>query len=207
MLRIVVAAGIALLSAPAALAQQATNAGNATNTSSAAAQAASASAENPLAGLDPSTIASKIINEPSAPNVNGARATLVSDPNAPGGKSLRVTVPQKGAHPWDSSVESNIKKPIARGDRLVLLFSARLEKGDNGITTATLPYNAVQLTSAPFTTVISNSGDIGPQWKDFVVSGTSNGDYAAGTVKVTIQIGNAKQTVDFGPIVLLDLGR
>src|SRR5206468_12215991 len=99
------------------------------------------------------------------------------------------------------------KKPIAKGDRLVLLFSARLEKGENGATTATLPYNAVQLTQAPYSTVISGAGQIGPEWKDIQVSGVADANYPAGALKVTIQLATAKQTVDFGPIVLLDRGK
>jgi hypothetical protein len=38
----------------------------------------------------------------------------------------------------------------------------------------------------------------------FNVEGTSNAAYARGELKVTIQLATAKQTVDFGPIVVLD---
>jgi hypothetical protein len=151
-------------------------------------------------------IAKQIVNDPSAPEVNGAKGSVVNDAKAQGGKALRVAVPKKGTNPWDSTVEGAIKKPIAKGDQLVLLFSARLEKGENGVTTATLPYNAVQVAAAPYTTVMSGSGEIGPEWKDFKVSGTANASYAANTLKVTIQLATAKQTVDFGPIAVLDVG-
>ena len=161
----------------------------------------------PAAVAQQADIAKQIVNDPSAPEVNGAKGSVVSDAKAQGGKALRVAVPKKGANPWDSTVEGAIKKPIAKGDQLVLLFSARLEKGENGATTATLPYNAVQLSAAPYTTVISGSGEIGPEWKDFKVTGTANASYAANTLKVTIQLATAKQTVDFGPIAVLDLGQ
>lgn len=163
--------------------------------------------ESPWAGLDPSTIASKIINEPGAPEINGARASLVDDSNVEGGKALRVVVPNKGANPWDSTVASPIKKAIAKGDRLVLHFSAKLEKGDKGATTTTLPYNAIQLSAAPYTGVINGPADIGPDWKVFNITGRAAADYAANSVHVTIQLATAKQTVDFGPIVVLDLGQ
>ena len=146
----------------------------------------------------------QIVNDPSAPAVNGAKASLVDDANAQGGKALRVQVPKKGVNPWDSSVGGPIGKPIAKGDRLLLLFSARLERGENGATTATLPYNAIQLNAAPYSTVMSGQAVIGPEWKDFQVSGVANAAYAPGELKVTIQLATAKQTVDFGPIVVLD---
>ena len=141
------------------------------------------------------------------PDVSGAKASLVDDAKVQGGKALRVQVPRRGTNPWDSTVGGAIKKPVGKGDRLLLLFSARLEKGENGATTATLPYNAVQLAAAPYSTVISGTGQIGPEWKDFQVSGISDSNYPAGTLKVTIQLATAKQTVDLGPIVVLDRGR
>lgn len=160
-----------------------------------------------IAAQDGSDLAKQIVNDPSAPDVNGAKASLVDDPKVEGGKALRVQVPRKGNNPWDSTVGGAIKKPIAKGDRLVLLFSARLEKGENGATTATLPYNAIQLAAEPYSTVMTGSGQIGPEWKDFQVTGVSDANYPANALKVTIQLATAKQTVDFGPIVVLDRGK
>ena len=149
----------------------------------------------------------EIVNDPGAPEVSGAKANLVDDANAQGGKALRVAVPKKGANPWDSTVGGAVKKPIAKGDRLVLLFSARLEKGENGAATAMLPYNAIQLNAAPYSTIMQGSGEIGPGWKDFKFEGVSDSNYPANTLKVAIQLATAKQTVDFGPIVVLDRGK
>jgi hypothetical protein len=166
-----------------------------------------AAAPGIAAAQDASDLTKQIVNDPSAPEVNGAKASLVDDAQVQAGKALRVDVPRKGANPWDSIVGGAIKKPISKGDRLVLLFSARLHKGQNGATTATLPYNAIQLSAAPYSTVISGSGEIGPAWKDFQVAGIADGNYPAGALKVTIQLATAKQTVDFGPIVVLDRGK
>src|SRR3954468_13782133 len=160
----------------------------------------------PAAALAQDDLAKKIVNDPGAPDVTGAKAMLVDDAKVQGGKALRVMVPRKGANPWDSTVGGAIKKPIAKGDRLVMLFSARLEKGENGAASATLPYNAIQLGSAPYSTVMSGTETIGPEWKDFKIEGVSDGAYAAGDLKVTIQLATAKQTIDFGPIVVLDMG-
>lgn len=164
----------------------------------------------PLASLwaqDASDLAKEIVNDPAAPDVSGAKASLVNDPRVEGGKALRVQIARKGENPWDSTVGGVIKKPIAKGDRLILLFSARLEKGENGATSATLPYNAIQLAAAPYSTVISGASQIGPEWKDIQVSGVADANYPAGALKVTIQLATAKQTVDFGPLVVLDRGK
>jgi hypothetical protein len=161
----------------------------------------------PIAAAAQDDLASQIVNDPSAPEVSGARAALVDDAKAAGGKALRVLVPKKGANPWDTTVGGAIKKPVGKGDHLVLLFSARLEKGENGATTATLPYNAIQLAAAPYSTIVQGSAEIGPEWKPFQVTGTSDGNYKPGELKVTIQLATARQTVDFGPLIVLDKGK
>jgi hypothetical protein len=155
----------------------------------------------------PDDLAKKIINDPGDPHVDGAKASLRDDPAVQGGKALRIVVARKGANPWDAMVGGPVNKPIKAGDKLILAFSARLEKGENGATTTTLPYNAVQLGSAPYSTVISGSNDIGPDWKMFQISGKADRNYAPGEVKVTLQLATAKQTVDFGPIMLFDMGQ
>jgi hypothetical protein len=155
---------------------------------------------------DTDGLAKQIVNDPSAPQVTGAKAALRDDPKVQGGKALRIQVARKGANPWDATIGGPITKPVKAGDKLVLVFSARLEQGENGATTATLPYGAVQLASAPYSTVISGPTQIGPEWKMVQVTGKADRDYPANALKVTIQLATAKQTVDFGPIILLDTG-
>jgi len=164
-------------------------------------------APSALASLDPATIASKIINDPGAPKVNGARGRLIDDPKVMGGKALRVQVPGKGKNAWDTSVSSEIKKPIKAGDRLLLVFPARLEKGDNGASTTTLPWNAVSMTSPPWSGVVGGPAAIGPEWKLVEIKGKADKDYAADALGISIQLATARQTVDIGPIILLDLGQ
>lgn len=172
-----------------------------------AAPAAADAQPSILATLDPNTIASRIVNDPGAPSVNGARASLVADSKVMGGKALRVQVPAKGKNAWDISVASALKKPVKAGDRLLLVFPARLEKGENGATATTLPWNAVSLTSPPWSGVIGGPADIGPDWKMIEINGKADKDYGAGSLSVGIQLATARQTVDLGPIVVLDLGQ
>lgn len=159
------------------------------------------------AALAQPDVTSRIINEPGAPEVNGARAKLVDDSAAQGGKALRVTVPKKGQNNWDSVVESPIGKPVKAGDKLVLLFDARLVKGDGAAASATIPYNAIQLKAAPYSAVISGPATIGAEWAPQKIEGRADKDYPAGALKATLQVGNAKQTIDFGPIVVLNMGQ
>ena len=176
-----------------------------------AAASAAAPAKAPsgtsLASIDPAKIASLIINDPGNPAVNKAKARLVDDPRVTGGKALRVQIPQKGANIWESNVTSAIKKPIKSGDKLLLVMWARLEQGENGATTTTLPSNGAGLLSAPWTGILGQPADIGPEWKQIEISGTATRDYAPGQAGISIQLATAKMTVDLGPIILLNLGQ
>lgn len=176
-----------------------------TSAAAAPAQVAKPAQQASLASVDPAKIASLIINDP-APAVNKAKARLVDDPNVTGGKALRVQVPGKGANIWDSNVTSAIKKPIKAGDRLLMVFWARLEKGENGATTTTLPSNGAGMLSAPWTGILGGPAEIGPEWKQFEFSGTASRDFAPGEAGISIQLATAKMTVDLGPIILLNLG-
>jgi hypothetical protein len=148
-----------------------------------------------------------IINDPASPQVNGAKPRLRDDPAVQGGKALRVPVRRKGANPWDISVSTAISKPIKASDSLLLAYWARLETGEGGATSATLAYNGVQLSAAPYTTLFSGPAEIGPEWKLVEIRGKADQDYAAGTLHATIHLAAAEQTVDFGPIFVVNLGQ
>ena len=148
-----------------------------------------------------------IINDPGAPQVNGASGRLRDDANVQGGKALRVTVRGKGANPWDVAVETAITQPVKAGDQLLFAFWARLEKGEGGSTSTTLPYNAVQVSAAPYTTLFTGPAEIGSEWKLHEVRGKADADRAAGTLKATIHLATAAQTVELGPIFVVNLGQ
>ena len=164
-------------------------------------------AASPVAALAQTDLASKIVNDPGAPEIKGARATLVDDEKVQGGKAIRVAVPKKGANNWDSVVESSVSKPVKKGDKLVLAFEARLEKGPDGATSAAIPYSAIQLKAAPHTGVVQGQVTVGPDWQFHRIEGTADKDYPADALKATIQVGNARQTIDFGPVVVLNMGQ
>ena len=125
----------------------------------------------------------------------------------PGGKAMRLQIPRKGQNAWDISVNSALKKPVKAGDTLLLVFQAKLVQGENGVTTTTLPWNSNSLTGPPWSGVVGGPTDIGPDWKMVEIKGKSDKNYAPGALAAGIQLATAKQTVDLGPIIVLDLGQ
>jgi hypothetical protein len=137
---------------------------------------------------------------------NGARGQVRSDPGVQGGKALRVQVPGRSEQAWTTAVSVPINRAVHNGDNLVLAFWARLEEGDNGATSASLPYNAVQLSGAPYTAVFSGGVTVTPQWQMFEVTGRANRDYAADSLNVAIHLATGHQTIDIGPVFVLNMG-
>lgn len=165
----------------------------------------------PAAAQESGGVEDKIINAPSVRSysVMGLRAPPKprKDAGVQGGEALRIVVPAKGANAWEISASMPIQKPVKAGDQLILAFWARLEKGENGATTATLPFSAVQLSSAPYTPIVSGALEIGPEWKMHELRGKADKDYPAGALNVSIHLATAKQTVDLGPAFVLDMGQ
>jgi len=138
---------------------------------------------------------------------NGARGQVRNDPGVQWGKALRVEVPGRNAQAWTTAVSVPINRAVHAGDRLVLAFWARLEQGENGATTASLPYNAVQLSGAPYTAVFSGGVTVTPQWQMFEINGQASRDYADGALNVAIHLATGRQTIDIGPVFVLDMGQ
>ena len=88
----------------------------------------------------------------------------------------------------------------------MLAFWARLAKADAGVATAQVPTAAIQITKPPYASVISAPATIGTEWKLHQVKGRADRDYAAGDLAVSIHLATARQTVDLGPVFVLDLG-
>lgn len=161
----------------------------------------------PAAAAAAPDLAQQIVNDPGAPDVTGAKAVLFDDATVQGGKALRIQVPARGQNPWDSALASPVTKPVKAGDNLLLAFYAKLEKGEKGATTVSLPFAGIQLADKPWTPIFHEAVDLGPDWKLVKVSGKADKDYAPGTLRVTVQLATARQVVDVGPVILLDQGQ
>jgi hypothetical protein len=161
----------------------------------------------PAAAVQGDAIASKIINDPSAPQIVGAKASVRKDDQVQGGKALRIVVPAKGKNNWDAFASSPIQKHVKAGDNLVLAFWARLEKGEGAATSSTLPFAGVQVSSPPYASLFNEPVVVGPAWKLHQIKGKADRDHAAGTLGVSIHMANAKQTIDLGPVFVLNMGQ
>jgi hypothetical protein len=155
-------------------------------------------------------LANKIISipNPNAYRVDGVRnARVRADPGVQFGHALRVPVPGRNDQAWTVAVAVPINRPVAAGDRIILAFWARLEQGENGAASAELPYNSVQLATAPYTALFHGGVTITPQWQLFQIRGEADRAYPADTLNVSLHLATGRQTVDIGPVIVLNMGQ
>ena len=156
-------------------------------------------------------LASKIISipNPNAYRVDGVRtgARVRADSAVQFGRALRVPVPGRNEQTWTVAVAVPINRAVAAGDNLILAFWARLEEGENGATTAELPYNSVQMAGAPYTALFHGGVTISREWRLYQVRGRADRDYAAGALNVSLHLATGRQTIDIGPVIVLDMGQ
>ena len=156
--------------------------------------AAPAAAPAQSGGAD--DIAQRIISVPAPARFTaiGARGEVRDDDAVQGGHALRVRVPGRSDQPWSVSVSVPIIRAVHAGDNLVLAFWARLEEGENGAATTVLPYNAVQMASAPYTAVFHGPLTIGlgpqhyPFWSGGRLKALRRVEFFANTTKNSVQI-------------------
>lgn len=156
-------------------------------------------------------ISKQIINSPTPETFNvyglSTKPAVVKDKNVQGGRALRVPIASASDQPWSVGLISSINQPVKKGDKLVVAVWARAEKLPEGAQTAKIATIQVGLSKEPYTTVFKGEAEVGTEWKMVHVAGTVDRDYAAGDISVSLHLATAKQVIDIGPILLLDLNK
>lgn len=154
--------------------------------------------------------AAKVINNPLPGNLTvfglPSPPPVVRVKEAEGGKVLRVKIPGADPEPWKISLSSTATQPVRKGDRVVLAFYARtfgMAAGEK----ARIANASIQLASAPYTGVFGNPIEVGDQFEFHQVAGKADRDYAAGELGASLQLATGKQTIDFGPLFILNLDK
>lgn len=155
----------------------------------------------PAGGALGQTAEPVMLNEPSANwSVFGPGQTHKGrkDPTVQGGGAMRVTIAAMPTNAWDIGASAPIKGAIAKGDKLVLAFWARL--ADGGSDGRTQISASIVQGSAPYTPVLSGSVELTGAWKLVHVKGVAETGHAAGGANAAVTLGGAAHTVDLGPV-------
>ncbi|KQW83915.1 hypothetical protein [Brevundimonas sp. Root1279] len=139
-------------------------------------------------------------------NVYGPNQTsTIVDSTVQGGHAFRVDVTAPGANPWDVGVGSVSTKPIKSGDVLLLAVWLRAERLPAGAQTGKVNIR-MQGNAAPYPDMGGAAVQPTGEWKLYFADGIATRDYAPGEMGATVQLAGAAQTVDLGPVFILDMG-
>lgn len=128
------------------------------------------------------------------------------DPNVQEGKAMRIKATGSG-DPWSIGINIPIQAPVKAGDKLVMLYWARVETPEEGKTTARISAAQIQLAAEPYTALFGAPAEVGPEWKLYEVRGKADKDYAARILGVSLHLNTGKHVIDIGPVAVLNYGQ
>lgn len=133
--------------------------------------------------------------------VGNTKSELIDDRTVSGKKALRV-VGEKRPQNWDIAVEAPIGPAVKKGDLIVLVYYMKLVDGSPN-----MPFNAVQNAGEPYNTIAGGSAQLTDEWNLFVAQGNADRNYRQNSLKLSLHFGGADNTVDIGPVFVLNLGK
>jgi hypothetical protein len=127
-----------------------------------------------------------------------------SDKTVQFGKALRVQIGSPSLEIGRIGVTTPTLKPVKEGDRIVVAFWARAQRTENNEPGKLC---RVQLEATPvIRALVDQPFDVTPEWKMYKLSGTADRAYPAGGLNAAFHLACAKQTIDLGPVFILDYG-
>jgi hypothetical protein len=135
----------------------------------------------------------------------GAKPASIKDAKVQFGKAIRIDTPGSG-DVWSVGVNSPLAKPVRKGDKIVIAYYARVEKGADGSGAGKVT-GQLQLASAPYTQVFGKPCDVTGEWKLCTAAGHADRDYAQGELAAALHLNTARQTLDIGAMAVLNYGQ
>lgn len=156
------------------------------------------------------SILDKLVNVPSATSWKAQGLSQwpeeIKDPSVTAGVALRFPIKEKGANPWSVAASVPVTKLVKKGDVILFAFWARAEVPLEGTQTGSIPSIRIEEVKAPYTPIAQDSATITTKWAMYYASGVAGKDYTPGSLKATVHLAAGKQTIDLGPVFVLDFG-
>ncbi|MEQ9315816.1 MAG: carbohydrate binding domain-containing protein [Henriciella sp.] len=122
-----------------------------------------------------------------------------------GEAAYQVRVKSAQPRPWDVSVTGPLTAGVSEGDTVTVAFWARAPKPDGATGKGHIQLR-VQQKAAPYSGVVEEMVEIGEDWQLHEVSGVSGYAFTADEIAIAFNIGDHRQTLQFGPFYVLNLG-
>lgn len=153
---------------------------------------------------------SRSLNPPAADQWgsfgDGESHKLIKDDGVRGGWAYQVSASKPGQNPWAVQAGISTDRPVKSGDVILLAFWAKAVTPPAGAAAISAPA-VIQEAAAPYTPIGQATLSVTPDWKLYYVTGTAQKNYPPQGLGVSVQLASAAQTVDLGPVFLLDYGQ
>jgi len=150
-----------------------------------------------------------LINDPGAIWPYGPDVTTedIAGPDIPGSKAKHIVVAKAGTNSWDDGAASPVTAAIKKGDVIFAAVLIRAVAPAPGAEAGLISEIGVHQSQAPYTAVATSSATV-PKgaWTWVYTSGVAAADYPAGAIGFGLQFGCCQQTLDIGPVFVLNLG-
>lgn len=134
-------------------------------------------------------------------------STPITVPEIGGGKATRTVIAKKGNQPWDDGVASPVTGAVKKGDVVFAAVQIRTVEPAPGSEVGLVSTLSVSTAKPPFTSIANSSATVKKEsWTWVFASGVATEDYPAGSLSFNIQLGCCQQTLDIGPVFILNLG-
>lgn len=155
------------------------------------------------------TMADRLVNDPRAdalrPYGQPIPPEVRADKTVQFGKALRLQISSPTPDFGRIGATTPTLKPVKEGDRMVVAFWARAQRTQDG---APGKLCRVQLEATPVMRSIAGQPfDVTPEWTMYKLNGKADRAYPAGGLNAAFHLACAKQTIDIGPVFVLDYGQ
>jgi len=135
----------------------------------------------------------------------GDKKIKLIEADTPSGHAISAYVKKRKTNPWDTTLFFDLDKGVEKGDRVSVELWVRTAKAPKSQENAEFVLY-VGRNEEPWDRIISEDVLPGSEWEKLTIEGVSEGYYPKGEVKVEFQLAKYKQTLEFGPILVKNLG-
>lgn len=130
---------------------------------------------------------------------------VVKDKAVQGGRAMLIPTDGQGK-PYAVGMNVPLTKRVKSGDKLEVMFYAKLAEAEPGVTSAKISLR-LQLNSKPYPSFANKTVEVSPEWKLFSMDAVADRDYAANTLSTAFQFNTAKHVIAMGVVAVFDKGQ
>lgn len=136
----------------------------------------------------------------------GIRKKIIESDGVPGGEAFSVKAIKKNKEAYKSGMKTPILSAVAEGDLLLVAVWVRIIKvADGG--QGEISGVSVQLSGKPYTTFFTTNISATEEWAPYYFWGRASEDFGKEALAVSYPLLTKKQTMQFGPTFVMNLGK